>query len=117
EQGIRALLNLGHTFGHAIETFVKYQGWLHGEAVATGMLLATEFSHRCGQLNGNDVNRVKTLLENVNLPVTPPANMRAGDFLELMARDKKVKDGTIRLVLLERIGHAIISDNYGMNTL
>lgn len=117
EQGLRALLNLGHTFGHAIETFVKYQGWLHGEAIAVGMLLAAEFSHRCGHLSENDVNRIKKLLANINLPTDPPANMRAEDFLQLMARDKKVKDGKIRLVLLERIGHAIISDNYSMEAL
>jgi 3-dehydroquinate synthase len=117
EQSIRALLNLGHTFGHAIETFVKYQGWLHGEAVAVGMLMAAEFSHRRGYLSEKDVHRVKSLLENVNLPVRPPATMRATDFLQLMSRDKKVKDGTIRLVLLERIGHAIISDNYGIEAL
>ncbi|HEX7027633.1 MAG TPA: 3-dehydroquinate synthase [Gammaproteobacteria bacterium] len=112
EQGVRALLNLGHTFGHAIETFVKYQGWLHGEAVGVGMLLAAEFSQRCGYLSGKDVGRIKALLENVHLPVKTPAGMGAADFLQLMARDKKVKDGAIRLVLLERIGHAIISDNY-----
>lgn len=117
EQGLRALLNLGHTFGHAIETFVKYQGWLHGEAVGAGMLLAAGFSQQCGYLSREDVDRIKSLLTNVNLPTKPPVNMRAADFLQLMIRDKKVRNGKIRLVLLKSIGHAIITDDYSMEAL
>lgn len=117
EQGLRALLNLGHTFGHAIETFVKYQGWLHGEAVAVGMLLAAGFSRQCGYLGDDDVTRIEALLANVGLPTKPPADMGAADFLRLMIRDKKVKDGKIRLVLLKSIGHAIITDDYSMAAL
>jgi 3-dehydroquinate synthase len=117
EQGLRALLNLGHTFGHAIETFVKYQGWLHGEAVAVGMLLAAGFSRQCGYLGDDDVARIEALLANVGLPTKPPADMGAANFLRLMIRDKKVKDGKIRLVLLKSIGHAIITDDYSMAAL
>lgn len=117
EQGLRALLNLGHTFGHAIETFVKYQGWLHGEAVAVGMLLAAGFSQQCGYLGEKDVARIEALLTHVGLPTKPPADMGTADFLRLMMRDKKVKDGKIRLVLLKSIGHAIITDDYGTAAL
>ena len=111
EQGPRALLNLGHTFGHAIETAGAYGMWLHGEAVAMGMLLAADLSHRLGSLAWVDVDRVRTLLARAGLPVTAPRiGMRR--MLELMAMDKKVQASRIRLVLLERLGAAVVTADY-----
>ncbi|MGB2941723.1 MAG: 3-dehydroquinate synthase [Candidatus Macondimonas sp.] len=104
ESGVRALLNLGHTFGHAIETGMGYGAWLHGEAVATGMLMAADLSARLGQLAPGEVDRVQTLLTRAGLPVQAPASLDAGRFLELMAVDKKVQAGQLRLVLLRGIG-------------
>ena len=104
ESGVRALLNLGHTFGHAIETGMGYGAWLHGEAVATGMLMAADLSARLGQLAPGEVDRVQTLLTRAGLPVQAPASLNAGRFLELMAVDKKVQAGQLRLVLLRGIG-------------
>jgi 3-dehydroquinate synthase len=103
EQGARALLNLGHTFGHAIETATAYGEWLHGEAVAVGMLLAADLSHRVGWLSRGDVDRVRALLP----PLVGAARVR-----ELMSMDKKVKSGQLRLILLERLGSAVISADY-----
>lgn len=111
EGGIRAILNLGHTFGHAIETAQGYGKWLHGEAVAAGMVLALELSASRGMLAREDVAQLRGLLRSAGLPVNPPANMSPGVFLELMARDKKVVDGRLRLVLLEGIGSACLVDN------
>jgi 3-dehydroquinate synthase len=111
EGGIRAILNLGHTFGHAIETDQGYGQWLHGEAVATGMLLALQLSARRGWVTADDVEDLRRLLMDMHLPVQPPANMTAEAFLTLMARDKKVIDGRLRLVLLKAIGDARIVDN------
>ena len=104
ESGVRALLNLGHTFGHAIETGVGYGAWLHGEAVATGMLIAANLSARLGQLAPAEVDRIQALLTRAGLPVQAPASLDAGRFLELMAVDKKVQAGQLRLVLLRGIG-------------
>ncbi|MEE4143864.1 MAG: 3-dehydroquinate synthase [Halieaceae bacterium] len=111
EGGVRAILNLGHTFGHAIETAQGYGQWLHGEAVAVGMLLALELSARRGMVPAAEVAGLRELLLTAGLPVAAPADMRAADFLELMARDKKVVNGRIRLVLLEAIGSACIVDD------
>jgi len=111
EGGIRAILNLGHTFGHAIETAQGYGNWLHGEAVAVGMLLAAELSARRGMITGREVASLRHLLLAVGLPVEPPAELAADTFLELMGRDKKVVDGRLRLVLLEAIGRACIVDD------
>lgn len=108
EAGIRAILNLGHTFGHAIETAQGYGNWLHGEAVATGMLLAADLSARLGWIAPSDVARLKSLLQSAQLPVMPPP-MSCEQFLTLMAVDKKVLDGRLRLVLLKQIGEAIIT--------
>ncbi|WP_101758330.1 3-dehydroquinate synthase [Oceanicoccus sp. KOV_DT_Chl] len=108
ESGIRAILNLGHTFGHAIETAQGYGNWLHGEAVAVGMLLAADLSARMGWLQSADVLSIKGLLEQANLPVVPPT-MSCEQFLSLMAVDKKVLDGRLRLVLLKSMGEAIIT--------
>jgi 3-dehydroquinate synthase len=111
EGGVRAILNLGHTFGHAIETAQGYGHWLHGEAVAVGMLLALELSARRGMVPTSEVAGLRELLQAVGLPTEPPADMTPANFLELMARDKKVVDGRLRLVLLEAIGTACIVDD------
>lgn len=112
EQGVRALLNLGHTFGHAIETGMGYGNWLHGEAIATGMLMAADLSARMGWMNEAEVERVRTLLIRAELPVDGPAEMTPEQFMDLMAVDKKVQDGVIRLILLKGIGQAVMSDDY-----
>ncbi|MEM8659375.1 MAG: 3-dehydroquinate synthase [Pseudomonadota bacterium] len=111
ESGMRAILNLGHTFGHAIETELGYSQWLHGEAVAAGMVLALELASRRGWIEGEEVSALRSLLEQAELPVTPPADMTAERFLELMARDKKVIDGQLRLVLPQEIGRACVVDD------
>lgn len=116
ESGPRALLNFGHTFGHAIEAALGYGEWLHGEAVASGMLLATELSCKLGWLQAADVTRVRTLLERAGLPVTAP-RIGADKALELMAMDKKVLAGKIRLVLLKRLGEAIVTADYDADAL
>lgn len=112
EQGMRAILNLGHTFGHAIETEQGYGDWLHGEAVATGMLLACRLSAAMGWLSDGDVQRVARLLQRCGLPVAAPAHMTADIFLNHMALDKKVTNGKIRLVLLRSLGEAVVTDEY-----
>ena len=112
ESGIRAILNLGHTFGHAIETFTGYKSWLHGEAVATGMVMAADLSKRSGWLSAQEFNRIKSLIEIVGLPVSCPDGMGSKDFLSLMSVDKKVVDGTLKLVLLNRIGDAKVCSNF-----
>ena len=111
ERGERALLNLGHTFGHAIETGAGYGTWLHGEAVAAGMVLAATLSCRLGWLAPGDVDRVRRLLARAGLPVDPPRLGRQR-MLDLMRMDKKVQSGRIRLVLLERIGRAVCTADY-----
>ena len=108
EQGRRAILNFGHTFGHAIETWQNYVGLLHGEAVAVGMLMAARLSALRGWLDGAEVARLQTLLEALQLPVAVPAGMSAADFAQLMLRDKKVLDGQLRLVLLDSLGEAMV---------
>ncbi|WP_035517888.1 3-dehydroquinate synthase [Pseudohaliea rubra] len=111
EGGVRAILNLGHTFGHAIETAQGYGSWLHGEAVAAGMVLALRLSADRGWVPAAEVDALVALLCRAGLPVLPPADMDAGRFLALMARDKKVVDGRLRLVLLRAIGHAVVVDD------
>ena len=112
ENGIRATLNLGHTFGHAIETEQGYGTWLHGEAVATGMLMAADLSQREGWLNAEDSSRIKKLLQAFDLPVAPPENMSADTFIRHMQVDKKVLDGRLRLVLMSTLGQAIVTDRF-----
>ena len=109
ETGERALLNLGHTFGHAIETGLGYGEWLHGEAVAAGTLIAAELSCRLGWLAADAVQRIEALFVLAGLPVRGPC-LGAGRYIELMRHDKKVQDGRLRLVLLEGIGKAVVSD-------
>lgn len=112
ESGERALLNFGHTFGHAIETGMGYGTWLHGEAVGTGMLLAVELSARQGWLQTAQVERITHLLEKARLPIHTPAAMDSEQFLEHMAVDKKALDGGLRLVLLKDIGKAIVTGDF-----
>ena len=117
EGGIRAILNLGHTFGHAIEAAQGYGKWLHGEAVATGMLLAMELSARRGNVAAAEVAQLAEMLRGMHLPVVAPTDMTARDFLGYMARDKKVIDGRMRLVLLDAIGAASVVDDVSENEL
>jgi len=109
ESGERALLNLGHTFGHAIETGMGYGEWLHGEAIAAGTLIAAELSCRMGWIDAVDVARIERIFLRAGLPVTAPA-LGVDRYLELMSHDKKVQDGKLRLVLLCGIGKAVVSD-------
>lgn len=109
ESGERALLNLGHTFGHAIETGLGYGTWLHGEAVAAGTLIAAELSRNLGWLTEDDLSRLEILFKRAGLPVAAPG-MGASRYLELMRHDKKVEGGKLRLVLLKRVGEAVLSD-------
>lgn len=108
ESGVRATLNLGHTFGHAIETGMGYGVVLHGEAVAIGMCQAADLSHRLGWLSADDVARIIRLIERARLPVNPPEAMCSDDFIEHMAVDKKNVDGGLRLILLKSIGEATL---------
>lgn len=110
EGGIRAILNFGHTFGHAIEAAQGYGNWLHGEAVAAGMLVALELSSRMGWIDSCEISRLKLLLNNSNLPITVPENMPNQQFLDLMSVDKKVLTGKLRLVLLKSIGDAVVTE-------
>jgi 3-dehydroquinate synthase len=103
--GRRALLNLGHTFGHAIEVATGFDAWLHGEAVAAGLVLAARFSARAGLLDGPSAERIASLVRAAGLPVAPPA-IAPEQFLDHMRRDKKVRAGRLSLVLLDRIGAA-----------
>tara|TARA_B110000196_G_scaffold160578_1_gene138031 strand:- start:65 stop:1138 length:1074 start_codon:yes stop_codon:yes gene_type:complete len=111
EDDLRAILNLGHTFGHAIETFHSYKGWLHGEAISVGMTMAAKLSSELGWIENNDFCRIRDLLISCNLPVSAPKEMRSKDFLDLMSVDKKVLDGNLRLVLLKSIGKAIVTSD------
>jgi 3-dehydroquinate synthase len=108
KDGGRALLNLGHTFGHAMETGMGYGQWLHGEGVAAGIVMAAELSRRLGWLSPVDVDRVRALLRRAGLPVIGP-NLGAARYLELMSHDKKVIAGSLRLILLKALGDAVTS--------
>jgi 3-dehydroquinate synthase len=116
EQGERALLNLGHTFGHAIENAMGYGVWLHGEAVAAGTMMAADLSQRMDWLSANDVARIKNSLLAANLPLVPP-KLGAAKYLDLMGLDKKVENGKIRLVLQQGIGRAVITSDYDADKL
>jgi len=108
ESGIRAILNLGHTFGHAIETGAGYGKYLHGEAVAIGIGYAADLSKRLGWLTDEDVDRILSLLKAAHLPVLPPKEMNVEKFIDLMAVDKKNVDGNIKLILLKSLGQATL---------
>jgi len=117
EQGNRALLNLGHTFGHAMETYTGYRDWLHGEAVSAGMVMAARMSRELGWLGDADLDRITDSLVAWNLPVSAPKGMAREDFNDLMALDKKVQNGRLRLVLLNQIGDALVTGEYDTNAL
>lgn len=117
ESGVRALLNLGHTFGHAIEAGLGYGVWLHGEAVAAGMCLAAKLSARLGWLTQDQVKRVVTLLQRARLPVQLPNNLNSETMLRFMAVDKKVQQGRLRLILLKTLGDGTIVDGVNPNLL
>jgi 3-dehydroquinate synthase len=108
ESGVRAILNLGHTFGHAIETGMGYGAYLHGEAVAIGICQAADLSRRLGWLDTDSVERIVSLLRRARLPVAPPTDLDAERYLDLMAVDKKNIAGKLRLILLETIGRATL---------
>lgn len=116
ETGERALLNLGHTFGHAIENAMGYGTWLHGEAVGAGTMLAAKLSKKLGWLTEQDVQRMDTLFQAAKLPLNPP-KLGAERYLALMQLDKKVADGQIRLVLQQAIGRAVITGDYDKQML
>ena len=117
EGGLRAILNLGHTFGHAIEAHQGYGNWLHGEAVATGMLMACDLSQRMGWIDASVVDRTKALLQQAALPVDAPSDMTPKDFMTYMSVDKKVLDKALRLVLLKRLGKAVVTEEFDNNKL
>jgi 3-dehydroquinate synthase len=108
ETGVRATLNLGHTFGHAIETGMGYGSYLHGEAVAIGTCLAADLSRRQGWLDADAVSRIERIFKAARLPIVPPSQLDSKRFMELMAVDKKNVDGLIRLILLKSIGAATL---------
>jgi 3-dehydroquinate synthase len=117
EAGQRALLNLGHTFGHAIETGMGYGKWLHGEAIAVGMVMAAELSQKMGWIEQYDVVRVKNIILKANLPIEPPKEISAEQFAQLMLIDKKVQDGVLSLVLMRSYGDSIISSDFDQSAL
>lgn len=112
EKGQRALLNLGHTFGHAVEAHLQYRDWLHGEAVAVGMLMAADLSQRHGWIPAADTARVRKILQRTGLPVEIPRDLEAAQMLHLMSGDKKTAAGRIRLVLYRALGEAFLSADY-----
>ena len=116
EQGERALLNLGHTFGHAIESYLGYGVWLHGEAVATGMVMAADLSHRMGWISSEDLARTKKIIHRANLPVACP-QIPLDAFLSYMSHDKKVLNGQLRLVLMKQLGCAIITKDFDVGLM
>jgi len=116
ERGLRAILNFGHTFGHAIERCAGYGEWLHGEAVAAGMCMAAAFSERLGRSNAAHTRRIRRLLGRLNLPVEPPP-LDPREFLSAMALDKKVINSEIRLVLLDEPGSVQVTADYPSHEL
>jgi 3-dehydroquinate synthase len=112
ESGIRAILNLGHTFGHAIETALNYKEWLHGEAVGCGMLMAADLSMRLGLLEQDKVDSIRSILERTNLPTKIHKDVKPEQMFENMKVDKKSRDGVLYLILLTDIGEAVITSNY-----
>ncbi|CAK9321397.1 unnamed protein product [Citrullus colocynthis] len=118
ESGLRATLNLGHTFGHAIETGFGYGQWLHGEAVAVGTVMAVDMSYRLGWIDDTIVSRVLAILKQAKLPTAPPKSMTVEMFKSIMAVDKKVADGLLRLILLKGpLGNCVFTGDYNRNAL
>ena len=116
EQGERALLNLGHTFGHAIESYLGYGEWLHGEAVATGMVMAADLSRLMGWISEDDVLRTKNIIQRARLPIKCP-QIPLDEFLAYMSHDKKVLNGQLRLVLMKQLGQAIITKEFDVELM
>lgn len=112
ESGQRALLNLGHTFGHAIENNLGYGEWLHGEAIGAGMCMAARMSHQMQWLSTSDMQRTFKLIKKAKLPINAPSSISNDDFLALMSVDKKVMDGVLKLVLMKGIGQSIVTSDY-----
>ncbi len=117
EAGQRALLNLGHTFGHAIETGIGYGGWLHGEAIGAGMCVAARVSVEHGWMTEEEEERVVALISKSRLPIEPPGELDADKIMELMAIDKKVQNGNLRLVLMKGIGRSFVTDKFDLGKL
>ncbi len=117
EAGQRALLNLGHTFGHAIETHTGYSSWLHGEAIAAGMCLAARLAEREGLIDSALRARTEQLMTRTGLPTEPPHNLDADTFIALMARDKKARLGEIRLVLPTGPGKSVTTSDYSQKNM
>src|SRR5581483_7314988 len=110
--GPRTLLNLGHTFAHAIETHLGYESWLHGEAVAVGLCMAADLSARLGWISAHDADRCAKLVARAGLPTAPPDSIAPAEFRALMSRDKKVAGGKLRLVLLRALGEAVTTAEF-----
>ncbi|WP_428608849.1 3-dehydroquinate synthase [Sedimenticola sp.] len=117
EAGNRALLNLGHTFGHAIETGMGYGAWLHGEAVGAGICMAADFSRRLGWIDAADQSRIESLISRAGLPTSPPESISADQFMNLMSVDKKVLEQKIRLVLMKQLGYSVVTDEFDSDLL
>jgi len=117
EAGQRALLNLGHTFGHAIETGMGYGKWLHGEAISAGMVMAAKLSQLQGWITEAEVNSIRALLAKANLPTDPPSEISAEKFKQLMSIDKKVQDGVLHLVLMKSLGESFICSDFDKQAL
>jgi len=116
EQSIRAILNFGHTFGHAIENQTGYGQWGHGQAVAVGMVLAARLSAKMSLISEEDLETIKNILSKAGLPVEPP-KINVNDFVDNMKADKKVKERKIQLVLLKKIGEAFLTSEYSEEDL
>lgn len=117
ESGQRALLNLGHTYGHAIETHTGYSSWLHGEAVGTGMVMAADLAQAEGLIDEATANRSRVLIKRCGLPTRPPQDMDSKRFLALMARDKKTLDNNVRLVLMTAAGQSVCTSKFSHKNL
>jgi 3-dehydroquinate synthase len=117
ESGKRALLNLGHTFGHAIENGMGYGEWLHGEAVGAGMCMAATMSSQMGWMSDEETRRTFELVKQAKLPTQAPSSMSVDKFLKLMSVDKKVLDGVLRLVLMKGIGKSVVTSDYTLEDL
>ena len=117
EAGRRAILNFGHTFGHALETITNYQGYSHGEAISIGMIFAAKLSLELGLIESDDFSRIYNLINSAGLPVLPKQSYNIDQFLKLLYSDKKVKDGKLRFILPEKIGKVIIKDDIPISIL
>jgi 3-dehydroquinate synthase len=117
EKGLRAILNLGHTFGHAIETGLNYKHWLHGEAVAMGMIMAAHMSVLQGWLKDTDFSRIQSIIKYAGLPDQLPGGLGGADIRDLMSVDKKVSHGKLKLVLLKTIGEGVVTDSFSEASL